>query len=374
MMSSRKKELTGIALLLLGAMIWGAAFTAQTVGAKYVPPFTFLASRTWLAIAVLFPIMRITDRRNKGAKGEPGSVIDRRNAGAQGEPGSVIDRRNAGAQEEPGSDITGDGKESSAGAGGLKGNGHGESGKNPSRREIGKSPLRKEMFLGGLLCGFFLFTASAAQQTGIAYTTTAKSGFITAMYVVIVPIIYAVIRRKSSLRIWISVLFAVSGLYLLCMKESFTLGFGDLITLLCAFLFSIQIMCVDRFVGRIGAVKLTLFEFLFEGVFATVCAALFENPTKEGLIKAGFAILYAGVMSSAVGYTLQMAGQARVNPAAASIAMSMESVFSALTGWIVLGQSLTVREIAGCAVMFTAIIIAEMPVRERKKVPEPDGA
>ena len=349
-MSSRKKELTGIAILLLGAMIWGAAFTAQTVGAKYVPPFTFLASRTWLAVAVLFPIMKMTDRRNAGAQGETGSVTDRQNAGVQGGPGS---------------DNAGDGNELSAGAGGLKGTGHGERGKNPSRREL---------LLGGLLCGFFLFTASAAQQTGIAYTTTAKSGFITAMYVVIVPIIYAVIRRKSSLRIWISVLFAVSGLYLLCMKESLTLGFGDLITLLCAFLFSIQIMCVDRFVGRIGAVKLTLFEFLFEGVFATVCAALFEHPTKEGLIKAGFAILYAGVMSSAVGYTLQMAGQARVNPAAASIAMSMESVFSALTGWIVLGQSLTVREIAGCAVMFTAIIIAEMPVRERKKVPEPGGA
>lgn len=295
--NNKKRELAGIAILLAAALIWGAAFTAQSIGAEHVPAFTFLAARSWIGAAVLLPLLRLTDRRKK--------------------------------ETEDGS---------------------------------GSSATRKECLAAGALCGFFLFTASAAQQIGIAYTTTAKSGFLTAMYVVIVPVIYTIIRRKSSLKIWISVLLAVTGLYLLCMTENFSLGRGDLYTLLCALLFSFQIICVSRFAKKIGAVRLTLLQFLFEAVFATVLSILAEHPTKEGLMKAAWAILYAGVMSSGAGYTLQNIGQTRVNPAAASLAMSMESVFSALIGWIILGQTLSGREILGCAVMFSAIILSELPV------------
>ena len=295
--NEKKRELAGIAILLAAALIWGAAFTAQSIGAEHVPAFTFLAARSWIGAAVLLPLLRLTDRRKKGAEGEPGS-----------------------------------------------------------------SATGRECLAAGAVCGFFLFAASAAQQIGIAYTTTAKSGFLTAMYVVIVPVIYTVIRRKSSLKIWISVLLAVTGLYLLCMTESLALGRGDLYTLLCALLYSFQIICVSRFAKKIGAIRLTLLQFLFEAVFATVLSVLAEHPTKEGLMMAAWAILYTGVMSSGAGYTLQTIGQTRVNPAAASLAMSMESVFSAIVGWIILGQSLSGREILGCAVMFSAIVLAELPV------------
>ena len=294
---NKKRELTGVAVLLLAAMIWGAAFTAQSIGAESVPPFTFLAARSWIGTAVLFPVLRLMERKEHHGTENPSSAAS-----------------------------------------------------------------KKEVLAGGALCGFFLFAASAAQQIGIAYTTTAKSGFLTAMYVVIVPVIYTFIHRKGSLKIWLSVLLAVAGLYLLCMTESLSLGFGDLVTLLCALLFSFQIMCVNRYVRRIGAVRLTLCQFFFEAVFATVCSLAAEQPTKEGMLKAALAIAYAGVMSSGAGYTLQTIGQSRVNPAAASIAMSMESVFSALTGWIILGQALSGREITGCAVMLAAIILAELPV------------
>ena len=306
-MSNTKKELTGVAALLLAALIWGAAFTAQSIGAEYVPPFTFLASRSWIGTAVLIPIMFFLNRRD-------------RQKSREGSDKKLSDE---------------------------------------------KLPM-KEVILAGAVCGFFLFAASAAQQIGIAYTTTAKSGFLTAMYVVFVPVIYCIFRRKNSLKIWCSVLLAVAGLYLLCMTESLSLGYGDLLTLLCALLFSFQIMCVSRFAGRVGAIRLTLWEFFFEAVFSTAFALLLEHPTKEGMIKAALAILYAGVMSSGAGYTLQTIGQEFVNPAAASIAMAMESVFSALTGWIVLGQSLNGREILGCAVMLAAIILAELPERRRR--------
>ncbi|MBE5997590.1 MAG: DMT family transporter [Lachnospiraceae bacterium] len=309
-MNSKKRELTGIAILLLASLIWGAAFTAQSIGAEYVPPFTFLASRSWIGTAVLLPVLIWQSRKQ---------------------------RKNAAAQPS-GSGISG-----------------------------------KEMLTAGALCGFFLFAASAAQQIGIAYTTTAKSGFLTAMYVVIVPVIYCIFRRKSSLKIWISVLLAVTGLYLLCMTQSLNLGYGDLITLLCALLFSFQIICVSRYVGKIGAVRLTVCQFFFEAVFSTVIALLSEHPTKEGMISAAGAILYAGVMSSGAGYTLQTIGQARVNPAAASIAMAMESVFSALSGWVILGQALSGREILGCAVMLSAIILAELPAIPGRRTALHDG-
>ena len=338
---NRRKELTGIALLLLASAIWGAAFTAQSIGAEYVPAFTFLASRSWIGTAVLLPAALLLEKLKR--RSEAGKRVSE--------------------TEEEHSETAAVGTHPEAGTAGTH---RGIS----TEKAVDRSQIRKDRntaLLGGLACGFFLFAASAAQQIGIAYTTTAKSGFLTAMYVVIVPIIYAVFRKKGHWKIWTSMLLAVAGLYLLCMKESLSLGRGDLLTLLCALLFSFQIMCVSHFVGKVGAVRLTLIQFFFEAVFATVCAILFEHPTREGMMSALLAILYAGVMSSGAGYTLQTAGQALVNPAVASIAMAMESVFSAFTGWIVLGQTLSVREILGCAVMLSAIILAELPTESPGK-------
>ena len=347
---NRRKELIGIALLLLASAIWGAAFTAQSIGAEYVPAFTFLASRSWIGTAVLLPAALMLEKLKR--RSEAGKRLSKTEeehsktaaAGTHPEAGT--------AGMHPETDVAGTHR-------GIS-----------TEKAVDRSQIRKDRntaLLGGLACGFFLFAASAAQQIGIAYTTTAKSGFLTAMYVVIVPIIYAVFRKKGHWKIWTSMLLAVAGLYLLCMKESLSLGRGDLLTLLCALLFSFQIMCVSHFVGKVGAVRLTLIQFFFEAVFATVCAILFEHPTREGMMSALLAILYAGVMSSGAGYTLQTAGQALVNPAVASIAMAMESVFSAFTGWIVLGQTLSVREILGCAVMLSAIILAELPTKSPGK-------
>ena len=365
---NRRKELIGIALLLLASAIWGAAFTAQSIGAEYVPAFTFLASRSWIGTAVLLPAALMLEKLKR--RSEAGKRLSKTEeehsktaaAGTHPEAGT--------AGMHPETDVAGTYPE--AGTAGM----HPETDVAGTHRGIStekavdRSQIRKDRntaLLGGLACGFFLFAASAAQQIGIAYTTTAKSGFLTAMYVVIVPIIYAVFRKKGHWKIWTSMLLAVAGLYLLCMKESLSLGRGDLLTLLCALLFSFQIMCVSHFVGKVGAVRLTLIQFFFEAVFATVCAMLFEHPTREGMMSALLAILYAGVMSSGAGYTLQTAGQALVNPAVASIAMAMESVFSAFTGWIVLGQTLSVREILGCAVMLSAIILAELPTKSPGK-------
>ena len=328
-MNDRKRELTGVGFLLLGAMIWGAAFSAQSIAAEHVPAFSFLALRTWIGLCVILPL-RAWRRRAAAKTAGPGKA-----AGGNGK------------------DAGGAGKDT----GGV--------GKADGIRAAGRESCA--VIAGCFLCGFFLFAASAAQQIGIAYTTTAKSGFITALYVVIVPLIVAVRNRGIGRRIAVSVLLAVTGLYLLCMKGSLTLGMGDAATLLCAFLFSMQILAVNAWGKRTDGFTLTMYQFIAEAVLATLAALCFEHPSAAGIRAALGAILYVGVMSSGFGYLLQTLGQQRVNPAAASILMSLESVFSALAGWVILGQKLTGREFAGCAVMFSAILLAELPIPERKK-------
>ena len=214
--------------------------------------------------------------------------------------------------------------------------------------------------MGGAACGFFLCAASAFQQVGIRYTTTAKAGFITALYVVIVPILSVFFGKSVKSRIWMCVALAVLGLYLLCMRGELSLSFGDGVVLVCAFLFACQIMTVDYFAPQVDTVRLSQTQFLVTALLSTVCMLLFEDLSTDSLIRALPSIAYAGVMSSGVAYTLQIIGQQNLNPAIASITMSLESVFAALAGWIVLGQSMTVRELAGCVLMFAAIILAQL--------------
>lgn len=223
---------------------------------------------------------------------------------------------------------------------------------------------RRSGWKAGILCGIFLCLASGLQQIGIADTSTAKSGFITALYVVLVPVLsFLVLHRKQPGKIWIAIVLCVTGLYLLCFPGGAG-GFsmGDLLTLACALMFAAQILLVDRYVNEIGALRLTFYQFVTEAVMACVLMLIFERPSLTGLRGAAAAILYAGIMSSAVGYTLQAAGQKGLNPAVASLAMCMESVFSAIGGWLILGESLTPVEAAGCALMFAAIVLTEVPV------------
>ena len=279
----KQGELLHTLALLVCAAIWGSAFVAQSVGAEYVGAFTFLAVRNWIAVVFLIPVIYVRD--------------------------TILRKRGR-----------------------------------PSVRPANRTQ-RRCLLTGGAACGFFLCAASAFQQVGIRYTTTAKAGFITALYVVIVPILSVFFGKSVKSRIWMCVALAVLGLYLLCMRGELSLSFGDGVVLVCAFLFACQIMTVDYFAPQVDTVRLSQTQFLVTALLSTVCMLLFEDLSTDSLIRALPSIAYAGVMSSGVAYTLQIIGQQNLNPAIASITMSLESVFAAL---------------AGCVLMFAAIILAQL--------------
>ena len=219
---------------------------------------------------------------------------------------------------------------------------------------------KKALWQGGLVCGFFLCVAGNLQQVGLKYTSVGKAGFITAMYIVIVPLLGLFLRRKVGLRIWISVVLAVIGLYLLSVRETLTMGKGDFLTLMCAFAFSFQIMAVDYFSKRTDGVRLAQLQFLVCGLLTLIPMVLTEQVEPAGIRSAGIPILYAGVLSCGVAYTMQILGQRKIRPAIASLLMSLESVISALAGWILLSQVLSGKELAGCVIMFAAILLAQL--------------
>ena len=295
-----RKQIQNTLLLVFTAMIWGCSFVAQTVGAEHVGTFTFLASRSWLGGIVLLPVIAFSDYREK---------------------------------------------------------------RSGTYQTQSKNTLRT-LIWGGIACGVCLFFAAATQQMGVAQTTTAKAGFITTLYVLMVPILTLFMGRKIGKKIWLCVMMGVIGLYFLCMADSISLNKGDALVLLCAFLFSLHILVIDHFSPKVNSIKLSCIQFFTTAVIATVFTFLFEHPTAQTLLAAALPIMYAGILSSGVGFTLQVVAQKDLNPTIASLAMSLESVFSALAGWILLGQSLSVRELFGCALMFTAIVIAQLPDRK----------
>ena len=224
----------------------------------------------------------------------------------------------------------------------------------------------KHLIAGGICCGFVLCVAGNLQQIGLIYTTVGKAGFITALYVVFVPVLGLVFKKRVSPFVWIAVILSVIGLYLLCMNGSrFTLQFGDLLELACALGFSVHIMVIDYFTERADGVLLSAIQFLVCGVLSAIVMVLFESPKAGHILDAWQTILYAGALSSGVGYTLQMVGQRGVNPTIASLIMCMEAVVSAIAGWLILGQALSVRELAGCALMFAAIVLAQLSTAKR---------
>ena len=225
-----------------------------------------------------------------------------------------------------------------------------------------KNTNPKFIMIGGACCGTLLFLASILQQIGIVYTTVGKSGFITAMYIVLVPIIGIFLKKKAGIKIWCGVLLAVIGLYLLCMKPgSIAIQKGDVLVFLCAIVFAFHILTVDYFAPKVDGVKLSCIQFVTCAVLATIGMVLFETPSMEQILQAWMPILYAGVLSSGVGYTLQIVGQRGMNPTVASLIMSLESVISVIAGWIILGQSLSSRELFGCVLMFGAIVLVQLP-------------
>lgn len=220
---------------------------------------------------------------------------------------------------------------------------------------------RRDLICGGILCGIFLAIASSFQQFGIQYTTVGKAGFITALYILLVPLLGFLFGKKVSWRVWTAVGIAVVGMYLLCVKEGFSIAFGDLLLIVCALLFAVHILVIDYFSPRVDGVKMSCIQFFVCGLFCAVGMLLFETPSMQQILAAWMPILYAGVMSCGVAYTLQIIGQRDTDPTVASLILSLESVVSVLAGWLLLHQSLSLRELGGCVMVFCAIILAQIP-------------
>ena len=298
-------------LLVLTALIWGVAFVAQSVGMDYVGPFTFNAVRSLIGGLALLPCILWQDRRRKNKR--------------QAEEAAAGQAKGGGAAVKEDTGIR-----------------------------------RKNLWRGGILCGLALCAASSLQQIGIAYTTVGKAGFITALYIVIVPVLGIFMKKKTGLLLWASVALAVAGLYFLCMTESLSVGRGDLYVLACAVIFSFHILLVDYFSPRTDGVRLSCIQFFVCGLAAFVPALWREQPQLSAILSAWAPILYAGVLSCGVGYTLQVVGQKGLDPTMASLILSLESLFSVLAGWLLLGQRLSARELGGCVLMASAIVLAQV--------------
>lgn len=226
---------------------------------------------------------------------------------------------------------------------------------------------KKTLWAGGIACGVILCIASNLQQFGIMEASVGKSGFFTALYIVMIPVIGIFIGKRSGIKLWFCVALAVVGMYLLCMKDgSFTIERADIMLLLCALAFSFHILVVDYFSSKVDGVKMSCIQFFVCGVLSAVGMLFTETPDISNIQAAWLPLLYAGLLSCGVGYTLQIVGQKGINPVIASLIMSLESVISALAGWVILGQVLSPKEILGCVLMFVAIIITQIPIGNKK--------
>ena len=223
-----------------------------------------------------------------------------------------------------------------------------------------KGYKKNGVFVGGAVCGIFLMIACTLQQYGIMFTTVGKAGFLTSLYIIIIPILGLFMRKKAGLNVWIGVVLAVIGMYLLCMKESLRLSMGDTLVLVCAFVFSFQIMAIDKYAAIYNGLKLSCIQFYVCGILSAVLMFIFEKPDITNILNCWVPILYTGVCSCGIGYTFQTIAQKDLQPAVASIIMSLESVFAAVFGWVLLGQKMSIREILGCLVMFAAIILVQV--------------
>lgn len=300
------KNLKNNFLLVLTALIWGCAFVAQSVGVEYVGPFTMNSVRTILGGLTLMPVIFVLDRiKNKEKSAETISEEERK-------------------------------KE------------------------------RRTLLLGGVCCGCLLAVASSVQQIGIMYTSAGKAGFITALYILIVPILGLVIGKKVGLKVWIGVGLAAVGMYCLCITDGFSIGMGDVLILICAVVFSFHILAIDYFAPKVDGVKMACIQFWVCGILCAIPMFLTEEPQINQILTAWMPIAYAGVLSCGVAYTLQIVAQKNVEPTVASLLLSLESVFAVLAGAVILHERLSMKETIGCGLVFIAIILAQLPEKTKK--------
>ena len=302
-MMTKGKKIRNIILLFLTALIWGMAFVAQSVSMDYIQPLTFICIRFFIGGLFLLPFIFIMDKKKK-----------------------------------------------------------------EDMQQIEKTePNKKTLLAGGIICGIFLFGGSFFQQVGIQYTTVGKAGFLTAFYIIIVPLLGLFLKKKCPPLTWCGVALSLVGLYFLCMTESLTLQKGDALVFIGAFMFAGQIMAIDYYNPMVDGVRLSCIQFFTAGIIGFIGMILFEQPQLSAILGAAGPILYTGIMSSGVGYTLQIIGQKGIHPAVAALILSLESVFSALSGFLFLHQGMSGRELLGCGLMFLAIILAQMPDFREKR-------
>lgn len=293
-------------LLFLTAVIWGVAFVAQSAGMDYVGPFTYNGVRSILGGLVLLPCIVLLDRRQDAERMDSQTAVE------------------AGERD------------------------------------------RRQLAAGGLCCGLILFVASSLQQLGIQYTSVGKAGFLTAMYILLVPIMGLFVHKRVGVKVWIGVAFAVCGLYLLCMTNGLKLERGDALVLACAVIFSLHILVIDYFSPKVDGVRMSCIQFWVCGILALLCSVLFEQPDLSSILAAWQPVCYGGIMSCGVAYTLQIIGQKGMNPTVASLILSLESVVSVVAGFLILHQTMSRRELLGCCLMIVAIVLAQLPNRNNQ--------
>ena len=234
---------------------------------------------------------------------------------------------------------------------------------------------RKTLFKAGIICGICLAAASTVQQYALVYTSTGKVGFITTLYIIFVPLVGIFIGKRFRPVLWLSVLLAIVGFYVLCIKrgEGFSLQSGDWMALACAFLFAFQILSLDRYTPVVSPLKLACVQFYVCGIICCTLMFIFEKPTISAILAAYVPLIYAGLLSTGVAYTFQALAQKHTNPVIASLLMSLESVFCVLTSWVLLGEVMTRRELLGCLIIFIGIIVAQLPdFKKKKKYKQPE--
>lgn len=303
-MGNETRQLRGGAMLMLTALIWGTAFVAQSVGMDYLGPCAFTAVRNFIGCVALLPVIGLASRLRSGAQPE----------------------------------------------------------------EAAPAPGKKALFGWGAACGLLLGGATLLQQAGMQTASAGKAGFLTALYIVIVPVLGIFLGRRPGLKVWMGVVLALVGAYLLSVKGGAGIASGDLLVIASAVVFSLHILVIDSVPAGVDGVRLSCVQFLVAGVFALVLALFLESFTWRDILSAWVPLLYTGVVSSGVGYTLQILGQRTVNPTVASLIRSLESVFAALAGWAILGQALSLRELFGCALVFVAVILAQLPSKKGRAI------
>lgn len=309
-------------MLVLTAMVWGGSFVAQKSGMELIGPFAFNGIRTIIGGILLIPLIMVLDRmKSKKQASAPAVKADAADSAL-----SEADKKND----------------------------------------------QKLLITGSICCGLALLVAGMLQQIGMMYTTAGKAGFITALYVVLVPIFGRILGKKIRPLIWLCVLASAFGLYLLCMPASGGFGHinkGDLIVLACALCFAVHILLIDYFSPKVDGVRLSCLQFFIAGILCVILmfpldpVLGYDIPSLSQLLDAWIPIVYAGALSCGAGYTMQIVAQADTDPAVASMILCLESVFAVIAGMLILGESLSLREAAGCIIMFAAILAAQLPAK-----------